>query len=111
MIKWLLIVAPSRKGTDVDDAWAHRVIMRRAHLGNGTTLLLLSLCLVTSVGLTGENMVLLEYVGSPVGRSSEPFLIGLDWNACPELFLETKWVDQIGVFPLALDARVWVFVV
>ena len=88
----------------IDDVWAHRVIVRRAHFGDGATLLLLSLYLVTSIGLAGENMDILEYVSGLVGQFSEPFLIGADWNVEPEVLLASRWVDQIGGVLLASDS-------
>ena len=88
----------------VDAAWAHRVLLRRAHLGGGASVIMVSLCVVTSIGLEGEKLGLLEHAASLLGQFCEPFLIGTDWNISPEVLLASQRVDQLGGVALASDS-------
>ncbi|CAK0794142.1 unnamed protein product, partial [Prorocentrum cordatum] len=46
-------------GIAVPDEWSHRIVARKIHLGEGSVLLVISLYMITSIGLTGDNLALL----------------------------------------------------
>ena len=70
------------------------MVVRRAHLDEGSTLLRASLYPVTSIGLVGENLGLLAAVAEVL--VPDPFVMGADWNAAPEDLATLSWVDELA---------------
>ncbi|CAK0830548.1 unnamed protein product, partial [Prorocentrum cordatum] len=84
-----------RAGIDVPSEWAHRIVARKIHLGEGSVFLCLSVYLITSIGLTGDNITLLAEVAALVGQHHAPFLSAGDWNVDADDLASSGWLDEI----------------
>ena len=61
----------------------------------GTLVVLVSVCLTCSTGITGANFQKLSEICSYVTNTGIPFVITKDWNVLPSELLESSWPAQI----------------
>ncbi|CAK0842102.1 unnamed protein product, partial [Prorocentrum cordatum] len=55
----------------------------------------MSLYMVTSIGLTGDNLALLSAVASLVDQYPIPFFIGADWNTEAHELQDGDWCEEV----------------
>jgi len=69
-------------------AWVGGFLPGGVHLG--------SVYLIDSVGLTDENLHILEVVAACVRQLRGPWILGGDWNVSPQVLAASNWLSMVG---------------
>eukprot|EP00959_Pyramimonas_sp_CCMP1952_P294849 6166710-Pyramimonas_sp.AAC.1 len=85
-------IIPSRSLVpDLLEAWSSRIAVRHLNTGFPGGVLAVSVYGVTAIGPTGENLDLLQALGTFLQSRGEPWIVQGDWNMTPGELESVGW--------------------
>ena len=93
------VVAEASAGHDPESLrWVGAVLRLR-----GVSVLLVELYLVTGIGMSGENIEILQQMLSLRGLMNMPMVVAADWQSTPDELASTGWLDECALVPCVPD--------